>query len=96
MNISDESCIFLVATIILIYWIIRNQTEDFSNSPLIYDDYIPNRNAFRNYYRASYEQSQHIGWKPELDWDYLRPEKGTSVPLRPPGPSRGVIVPASR
>ena len=30
------------------------------------------------------------------EYFFLDFNKGTSVPLRPPGPSRGVIVPASR
>lgn len=38
------------------------------------EHYLPNSNAFKNYYRVGYEQSKAIGWKPSENWDHLRPE----------------------
>ena len=39
-----------------------------------YDQYLPNKNNFRNYYRIGYENSKSLGWKPTETWDHLRPE----------------------
>jgi len=43
-------------------------------SNLIYDHYVPNQNAFRNFYRIGSELSKNLGWKPEIGYDHLRPE----------------------
>lgn len=75
-----EVKVILWLLVIYIIWltVISPGMEYFGNyasqSPLIYDHYVSNQNAFRNYYRVGFENSENIGWKPINDFEHLRPE----------------------
>lgn len=75
---QSNSCFYLsIFTLFLIIILLLNQYnyieffQTYFTSP---DPFLPNSNAFGNYYRIGYEQSKNLGWKPSDDWNQLRPE----------------------
>lgn len=64
----------IVLAITIVYYFYQSYTIEKYANFTSFDHYLPNRNAFKNYYRVGYEQSQDIGWKPSETWDHLRPE----------------------
>ena len=41
-----------------------------------YQNYRPNRNSFRNYFRKDTFQGQRVDWKPSLPYYHLTPDYG--------------------
>lgn len=64
---------YSILVVLFVIWL-RTKIEFFTPSDNNIKNYIPNQNAFRNYYRIGYESSQTMGWKPSETWDHLRPE----------------------
>lgn len=73
-----NSCTYIAAAILffaILYFIYQNYYfESFQTYFTSPDPFLPNSNAFGNYYRTGYEQSKDLGWKPSDNWDHLRPE----------------------
>lgn len=65
-----------IIIVLILYFHKTNQSlESFDTFKAISaEHYLPNQNAFSNYYRVGYELGQHMGWKPSETWDHLRPE----------------------
>lgn len=68
---------FAIIVIFLIWCFHKTKTtvESFDTFKSISAEYyLPNSNAFGNYYRNSFRLSKQLGWKPTETWDHLRPE----------------------
>ena len=64
----------LVLVFTIIYFFYQSSVIEKYANFTSFDQYLPNRNGFKNYYRVGYEQSENMGWKPSETWDHLRPE----------------------
>jgi len=67
----------IIGIIAFVYLILTERRLEYFGSwktPLTYDYYTPNQNAFRNFYRVGYELSEKIGWKPTDTWNHLQPQ----------------------
>lgn len=77
---QNSSCAFfalgiLILGLLWLYKKMNERTESYANFNLVScENYLPNTNAFGNYYRIGSRLSEDLGWKPSDTWDHMRPE----------------------
>ena len=64
----------IILVLVILYLLYKNYHYESFETYFTSPDYLSNSNAFGNYYRICYQQSQALGWKPSDNWDHLRPE----------------------
>jgi len=74
MNRSYIYLAIIILILIILYLLFQNYHYESFETYFTSPDYLPNSNAFGNYYRIGYQKSKDLGWKPSNNWDNLRPE----------------------